>query len=315
MENAELHVVFGAGQVGQRLAEQLAAAGKRVRIVRRSPLAAAGVEVRRGDASDRQVCIEAAAGATTLYHCMNPPYSAAVWADALPRWMDNLIEAAGRNNARLVVLDNVYALGKPAGHLLSEDSPVNPCSPLGEIRARVAQRLFDAHRRGDVVATIGRASDFYGPGGGSASFMGDIFWRPALAGKTVRVPIDPDAVHTYHYIPDVATGLATLGCAERSAYGGPWMLPCTPAETMRTLARRCAQYLGREIRLTEIPRWLPKTLGIVSPPMRELAHMRYQWDEPFVVDDSRFRARFGVAPTDVERAAEKTVAWAREAFR
>jgi hypothetical protein len=39
--------------------------------------------------------------------------------------------------------------------------------------------------------------------------------------------------------------------------------------------------------------------------------MLYQWDEPFIVDDRRFRERFGATPTDVNRAAADTVAWAR----
>jgi hypothetical protein len=40
MVNADLHVVFGAGQVGYPLAQRLLAGGKRVRIVKRS---AAGI--------------------------------------------------------------------------------------------------------------------------------------------------------------------------------------------------------------------------------------------------------------------------------
>jgi hypothetical protein len=70
-----------------------------------------------------------------------------------------------------------------------------------------------------------------------------------IAGQRGRVVVDPDAIHTYHYIPDVAAGLATLGTAGDDAYGRPWMLPCTPAETMRALVVRFSRELGREIRL------------------------------------------------------------------
>jgi hypothetical protein len=42
--------------------------------------------------------------------------------------MENLIAAAGRNGARLVVLDNVYMLGRPQGKPLDEDTPPRPCS-------------------------------------------------------------------------------------------------------------------------------------------------------------------------------------------
>src|SRR5690348_4989878 len=91
----ELHVLFGAGQVGQTLARLLLDGGKRVRIVKRSPdTVPEGVDLILGDASDPSFCLEAAQGASTVYHCINPPYSARIWADVLLRYMDNLIAAA-----------------------------------------------------------------------------------------------------------------------------------------------------------------------------------------------------------------------------
>ena len=75
----ELHVIFGGGQVGQPLARILRERGLRVRIARRSAGAPEGAELMRGDATDRNFCLEAARDASTIYHCMNPPYSAKVW--------------------------------------------------------------------------------------------------------------------------------------------------------------------------------------------------------------------------------------------
>jgi nucleoside-diphosphate-sugar epimerase len=311
---SELHVLFGAGQVGQVLARLLLDDGKRVRIAKRSQAPViAGADLVLGDASDRTFCVEAAQGASTVYHCMNPPYDARVWADLVPRYMDNLIAAAARAGARLVVLDNVYMLGRPAGHPLDEQTPSNPCSRKGEIRARAAERLFEAHRRGEVRATSGRASDYYGPGG-TLTHLGDQFWRPALAGKTARVLVNPDMVHTYHYIPDVAAGLAVLGTAGDDAYGQPWMLPCAPAETMRALVGRLSGKLGREMRLASVPRGVVKAIGLFVPLVREVDEMLYQWDEPFVINDARFRKRFQQEPVDVEKAAADTVAWAKQHY-
>jgi hypothetical protein len=170
--------------------------------------------------------------------------------------------------------------------------------------------MFEAHRRGDVMATSGRASDYYGPGG-TLSHLGDLFWPPALAGKTARVVVDPDAIHTYHYIPDVAAGLATLGCAQADVYGRPWMLPCSPAVSMRDLVSRFARELGREIRLARMPRFVLKAAGLFMPLLREVDEMQYQWDEPFVINDRQFRERFRQEPVDVEEAAAATVAWAQ----
>jgi nucleoside-diphosphate-sugar epimerase len=306
----ELHVVFGAGQVGYPLAERLIAAGKRVRLAKRTAAhVPPGAEVVTGDAADSVFCATAASGAATVYHCMNPPYDARVWAEKLPRYMENLIAAAAKASARLVVLDNVYMLGQPNGRALDEETPMRPCSRKGEIRAKVADRLFEAHARGQVLATSGRASDFYGPRG-TLTGLGDFFWPRVLAGKTAYSPYPLDAVHTYHYIPDVAAGLAALGCAEADVYGRPWMLPCAPAGNLRDLVARLSGKLGREIKVGQLPRLALKTAGVFMPIMRELDEMLYQWDEPLVVDDRRFQQRFALQATNVDEAAASTVAWA-----
>src|SRR5918994_5649734 len=223
--NPELHVVFGAGQVGFPLAARLLADGTRVRIVKRSSShVPAGSEMSLGDAADPAFCIEAARGASVVYHCMNPPYDARVWAEMVPRYMDNLIAASARAGARLVVLDNVYMLGRPRGRALDEDTPMNPSSRKGEIRALVAERLFDAHTRGDVIATSGRASDFYGPGG-VLTPLGDFFWPRVLSGRTVYSPFPLDGIHTYHYIPDVAAGWRRSAARSAMSTAGPGCCP------------------------------------------------------------------------------------------
>ncbi len=37
--------------------------------------------------------------------------------------------------------------------------------------------------------------------------------------------------------------------------------------------------------------------AVVSPLLRELRELRYQWERPYVLDDTAARARFGIAPT------------------
>ena len=89
------------------------------------------------------------------------------------------------------------------------------------------------------------------------------------------------------------------------------MLPCAPAETMRAVVVRFSRELGRKIELMTVPRTVLKVLALVVPFLREIDEMLYQWEEPFVIDDRRFRARFGQGPEDVKRAAADTVAWAK----
>jgi hypothetical protein len=132
-----------------------------------------------------------------------------------------------------------------------------------------------------------------------------------LKGRAAQVIVNPDAIHTFHYIPDVAAGLATLGSAPDEVYGRSWMLPCGAADTCRTLVRRLETPLGAPIALTVVPGWMRWLLSAFMPPLREMAEMQYQWEEPFVIDDRHFRERFGVQPEDADRAAAASAAWAR----
>jgi nucleoside-diphosphate-sugar epimerase len=310
MSAASLHVVFGAGQIGPLLARRLADAGHAVRLVRRGAHAGdlGGIEPVRADAADAAAVAEAVRGAGVVYHCMNPStYSAEAWARELPPLQENLVAAAGRAGARLVVLENLYAIGRTGGRPMTEDSPSNPCSRKGEIRARLREALLAASRRGDTRVAVGRASDFFGPGG-HGTYFADRFWRPALAGRKVAFPANPDTLHTYHFIPDVAAGLAAIGLD--TAAEGTFMLPCLPAVTSRGMAARFAAALGRPIALFRMPPLAMRLAGLFVPIVRELEEMSYQWEEPFVVDDARFRARFGDLATPADAAARATHAWA-----
>jgi nucleoside-diphosphate-sugar epimerase len=273
----------------------------------------AGIEPAYGNAGDAAFCSEAVAGAKVVYHCVNPAYSARAWADQLPVIQSNLSAAAGAAGARLVVLDNLYAVGTGEGRPINEETPADPQSKKGEIRARLADDLFAAHERGDVRVVAGRASDFYGPRGFETHF-GKLFWGNALKGKPVGFLPDPSTPHSYHYVPDVAEGLIQLGLGPDDVCGRPWMLPCSPAEPTTALVQRFSRHLGRDIKLRRMPKPILKVVGRFVPILRELDEMLHQWEQPFVVDDSQFRVRFGSRSTDNDTAAAATVDWAKAAF-
>ena len=42
--------------------------------------------------------------------------------------------------------------------------------------------------------------------------------------------------------------------------------------------------------------------------------MTYQWQQPYAIDDARFRAAFGFGATGWDEAVAATVAWGREAY-
>jgi hypothetical protein len=54
-----------------------------------------------------------------------------------------------------------------------------------------------------------------------------------------------------------------------------------------------------------------RLVGLFQPDVREFLEMYYEFDEPFIVDDSQFRSAFGNGVTPHEEAIRETVAWYR----
>ncbi len=302
-------VVFGAGQIGTQVAQQLLAAGNHVRQARRSggDRREGNFELCTGDLTDFTFVERLAAGAQALIHCASPPYHQ--WAEQLAPLNDAVLHAAKRSGAPLVVLDNLYGYGEP-GAPLTETSAVNPCSRKGELRARVAQTLQAAHVAGDARVAIARAADFYGPGITQAAIFGERFLYRALAGKNLECFGPPELLHSYSYGPDVAAGLVTLAKSAR-AWGEVWHLPVAAASSTSAMAQRFGRELGVDLKATVVPGFLLRVMGWFTPAVKELLEMRYQWRVPFVLDDAKFRAAFKRAPTSLDDGVRETVRWAK----
>ncbi len=302
-----LFVVFGAGQIGSLVTSRLLAAGHQVRQVRRT----GGVkvdgrlEVRGGDVADPAFAEEAARGALALIHCAVPPYHQ--WGELLEKVNEGVLHAAKTSKAPLVVLDNLYGYGRPDGPM-KETSPVAPVSRKGALRAKVAQKLMEAHRAGDARVAIARAADFYGPGITLAAIFGDRFIERALKGKAGECFGPPDILHSYSYGQDVADGLVTLAGSEQS-WGEVWHLPVAKAESTREVVARFGDELGTPLGCGVVPGLVLHVLGLFTPAVKELLEMRYQWQLPYVLDDAKFRAAFGAGATSLETGVRATVSW------
>jgi nucleoside-diphosphate-sugar epimerase len=303
-----VHVIFGAGQVGSGLARLLAAEGHAVRVVRRStnPVAP-GVEVVAADARVPEAVLAATEGATVLYHCMNPSaYTAATWETEFPALGEALIAATLARGARLVCLDNLYPYGETAT-ARTEETPQAGTGRKALVRIAWERRLRQAADELGLRWTMGRAGDFVGPGTADQSLFSTALVRRLAAGKTAWVVGDPDAVHAFGYVPDVVKGLAALGRASADVEGRSWHLPVLSVSP-RDLVRAMAAAAGHEGRARALPGWAIRALAPVVPLFAELRETLYQWEQPFMASDAAFRARFPGLATPLGFVAEQTVA-------
>jgi nucleoside-diphosphate-sugar epimerase len=308
--NGELHVIFGTGPVGMAVMDELVARGRPVRLVNRRGRAnvPAGVEVAKGDAADPNSTCELCKGAAVVYNCTNPPYTK--WPEMFPPLQAGVLTGAASAGAKLVVMENLYMYGPTGGRPLIEDLPYAATTRKGRVRAQMSENLMAAHQAGKVRVTIGRASDFFGPRG-LLSAMGERIFYPALAGKSAQIMGNPDMPHTQTYIPDIGRGLVILG-ENDEALGQAWHLPSPETVTTRQFLEMVYEETGHSLKMQVMPKFLLRLLSLFNPMMRELDEMLYEFEEPFILDHSKFAQAFGNHATPLREAIRTTVEWFRQ---
>lgn len=301
-----LHAVVGLGAVGRAVIDELTGRGLPVRAIARGRVAdlPPGVSLMEADITDPAAASRALEGASVVYHAASAPYDR--WPELLPPLMRGVLAGAEATGAGIVYADNLYAYG-PVDGPLTEDLPSGATGPNGRVRALLADELMAAHAGGRVRATIGRASDYFGPGG-RQSTAGERLFEPALAGKPAQVLGDPDQRHTYTYLGDFARGLLTLGTHD-AAFGEVWHLPSAEALTTREFVGLVYEAAGRPPRLRVLPSAVLAGLALVSPMLRAVREQQYQRVAAWVVDHGKFERAFGAPVTPHREAVASTLAW------
>ncbi len=268
-----------------------------------------GIEHVALDAADRARLTEAAQDATAIFNCAAPPYHR--WASQWPPLAASLCAAAEATGATLVMLGNLYGYG-PVDGPLTEDLPLAATGPKGRVRAAVWEQARKLHEQGRIKAVELRASDFFGPGVTDAGHLAARVMPRLLRGKPVSTLGNPDAPHSWSYLLDVAQALVEVAGEER-AWGRAWHVPTEPARSVREMVDRLAAQSGTgPVAVGGLSPAVLGVVGLLSPLIREMKEIRYQFDRPFVVDASAYEAEFAVRATPVDEQIKATVEWWRE---
>jgi len=302
-----LHAILGAkGVIGRELSRALAERGVGVRQVSRSPARVGPSDtLLAADLLDPRATANAVEGCEVAYLVAGLRYDAQVWEEEWPRVMRNAIDACARHRTRLVFFDNVYAYGRVAG-AMTEETPFNPCSRKGEVRARIATTLLDAVRAGTLEGMIIRAADFYGPGAVQSLTHSVVFER-IRQGKTPQWIGRPKMVHTFTYTPDAGRATAHLGCTP-AAFGQSWHLPTTGEPLSgEGFVRLACELAKRPYDLQVAPRWLLRAMGYFNPILRENDEMMYQFEFDYRLDSGKIERAYGLSATPYREGITATL--------
>jgi nucleoside-diphosphate-sugar epimerase len=303
-----MQTILGAnGTIGSILAKELSTYTDKVRLVSRNPKKVnSNDELFSADLLQPGAVDEAIEGSEVVYLVVGLDYKLKVWEDKWPKLMRSVIDASVRNNSRLVFFDNIYMYGlDEIGHM-TETSAINPPSRKGQVRKQISGMLMDEVKAGKLMALIARSADFYGPGN-AKSFVTEMVYKNLQKGKRANWFIDADKKHSFTYTPDAARATALLGNTP-DAYNQVWHLPTDKAAlTGRELISLFAREMNTSGKVTVMPMWMLKALGLFIPLLREMPEMMYQYDRAYIFDSSKFDKRFNFTKTTYEEGVRQTV--------
>jgi nucleoside-diphosphate-sugar epimerase len=308
-ERTHMNLILGTGPLGMSVMQELWSKGEAITMVNTSGRATVPpkVKVIQADLMDAEQAIAIMKGVQTVYHCSQPPYHR--WDPLFIRMQDHVIAGAIAAGAKLVAAENLYMYGQAEG-LLHEELPYAAATKKGKIRAAMSRKLLELYGKGQLRVTMGRGSDFFGPGVYGSS-VGERFFKPIAVGKACTVFGDPSRKHTYTYIDDFGKALVLLGQREE-ALGQVWHVPNAAAVTTREFAELACKIAGSPPMIKTMGRGMLRIGGIFIPAARESIEMLYQFEHDFVVDSTKFSRTFEIKATPLEVSIRKTLDWYRD---
>jgi nucleoside-diphosphate-sugar epimerase len=304
-----VHTILGAnGTISNELVPVLLSNNEKVRLVSRTPQPVEGVETFAADVTRYDDVLKAVQGSFVVYLLVGLEYKIKVWRESWPKIMTNVINACKATNCKLIFFDNVYMYGKVDGKM-TEETPYNPCSKKGEVRAAIATQLLNEVKQGKLMALIARAPDFYGPSANKTSFANILIFEKLKDRKKAQWFINANVPHSFTYTPDAGKALYKLATSDE-AFNQTWHLPTAANPlTGKEFIEQAAKAMNVPFGISVLPKWMLKLAGLFVSVVKESNEMTYQNEYSYVFDSSKYEKAFNFQPTSYEEGIRKTAQW------
>ncbi len=303
-----MQTILGAGGViGNELAKNLTPYTQQIRLVSRHPEKVNETDqVLAADLTKEEEVMKAVEGSEIVYLTAGLPYKYKVWKSNWPVVIKNVLTACKTHGSKLVFFDNIYMYDPKHVPHMTEETPINPSSKKGQVRAQLVNMIMEEVEKGNLTALIARSADFYGPNN-SNSLLIETVYKNLKKGKAAMWFCSPDFKHSFTYTPDAGKATALLGDT-LDAYNQAWHLPSDPdLRTGREWVRLFAQELNVQPRLQVVSKLMTRILGLFVPVLKESYEMLYQFDRDYFFDSSKFTERFEMQPTSYEEGVKNIV--------
>ncbi len=306
-----MKTILGTGQLGVAVMEELLRRNPNEEILmanRRGILdiqIPKSVKIIAADVTDIKALESISKKSEVIFSCTDVPYPS--WGEFYPAAASALAYALSRTNARLVFADNMYSYGNVKGKVMHESMPHNAKTVKGSIRSEVINTLLKSGDLFNRRVAVVKAADFIGPRIHKGVF-GEDFIKRLNEGKSIILPASIKLPHTFTYVNDFATAIVNVGACD-DTFGQIWHTPNAPAMSLEKWIHLFEVMTGKKAKIVRVPKIGVWVAGFFDALVKEYRELTYQFEYPYLVDHSKYAARFGESLTSPSSIVKETVRW------
>lgn len=262
------------------------------------------VRLHPGDAFYTEQLEAAAQGVDVIFHAVSLPYFE--WEEKLRLMMDRVLQASKRQEAKLAVVDNIYAYGRHTGERIKEDTPKIPQTKKGKLRLEV-ERMAKSEA---IPVLFTHFPDFYGPNATNTMLHYMIQW--IVQNKASNFVGSLQVPREYLFTPDGAKAIVELAFRD-DAYNQNWNIPGYELITGEELIRIIKEITGYSKSVRSIGGGMIRFLGLFNRQMREMVEMLYLTRETIALSGEKYETNIGPLPrTPYRDGLRQTIEWIRK---
>lgn len=262
------------------------------------------VKIYSGDVFDKESLLHAAKGVEVIFHAINIPYHR--WEKEQPTLVQNIVDTAEQVNAKLAMVDNIYAFGRSEGKLVEETTPKIPHTKKGKIRLELQKSAF----KSNVPVLVAHFPDYYGPNAENTYIH--FLLKGVLQNKRASYVGDKQKKREFIYTPDGANAIVKLSMRDE-AYGQSWNIPATRTISGEEVIQLVRELTGYQKKVSVVTKNMIRFVGLFNRQMREMTEMMYLNEQPVVLSGQKYETKIGPVPkTPYKEGLEKTISYMRK---
>lgn len=262
------------------------------------------VSIFSGDALVEKDVIEAADGVDVIFHAVSFPYQE--WREKHPLCMEIIIRAAEKQQAKIALVDNIYAYGIQSKIEVNEDTRKEPHTKKGKIRLAMENRL----KRSNSPYLIVHMPDLYGPNAENTILHETL--KNVVLNKSANFVGNTKVAREFIFTLDGAKAMVELASRE-DTYNQNWNIPSAHPITGEEIIEILRKEFGYKKSIRTVSKTMIQFIGIFQPFMREMVEMMYLTEDPVILSGKKYEAKIGSIPqTPYKEGIKKTLNWMNE---